>query len=367
MKKIFVIAVCLSVLLCGCVKEAQTAAGASEDKLIVIGFSQVGAESEWRVANTESMKATLTEENGYELIYEDARQEQENQIRAIRTFIQQGVDYIVFSPKVETGWNSILQEAKQANIPVIVTDREIEPGDEGLYTAYIGSDFRKEGEKAVQWLEDLLEKQERTADPVRIVHIQGTIGSSAQIGRTTALEQAIKLHSNWKMVAQECGDFTRAKAYEVMGSILNQTKDIDVVYCENDGEALGAIDAMEEAGLKCNVIGGEALDATDGEALDTIDSEAPDTIDAMEEAELKGNATDGVIVISFDATKLGLEYCLEGKIALDVECNPLQGPYVDGIIKRLQRGETIEREKYIDETQFDCFTITQEMIDGRGY
>lgn len=330
MKKRLAIAICLSVLLCGCVKEAQPVAGASEDKLIVVGFSQVGAESEWRVANTESMKATLTEENGYELIYEDARQEQENQIRAIRTFIQQGVDYIVFSPIVETGWNLILQEAKEANIPVIVTDRYIEPGVEGLYTAYIGSDFYKEGEKAVNWLEDLLEKQGRTKEPLRIVHIQGTIGSSAQIGRTTALERAIKINSNWEMVTQECGDFTRAKAYEVMGSILKKTNDIDVVYCENDGEALGAIDAMEEAGLKCN-------------------------------------ADDGVIVISFDATRLGLEYCLEGKIALDVECNPLQGPYVDGIIKQLQSGEVVDREKYIDETQFDCFTITQQMINDREY
>ncbi len=330
MKKRLVIAVCLSVLLCGCVKEGQHAAGASEAQLIVVGFSQVGAESEWRVANTESMKAALTEENGYELIYEDARQEQENQIRAIRTFIQQGVDYIVFSPIVETGWNSILQEAKEANIPVIVTDRYIEPEVEDLYTAYIGSDFHKEGEKAVKWLEDLLGKQGRTKDPIRIVHIQGTMGSSAQIGRTTALEQAVKRHSNWEMVAQECGDFTRAKAYEVMGSILKQTNDIDVVYCENDGEALGAIDAMEEAGLRCN-------------------------------------ANDGVIVISFDATRLGLEYCLKGKIALDVECNPLQGPYVDGIIKQLQSGKPIEREKYIDEALFDCFSITQEMINGRGY
>lgn len=330
MKKILTIAVCLSILLYGCVKVTQPTAGTSEDELIVVGFSQVGAESEWRVANTESMKASLSEENGFELIYDDARQEQENQIRAIRTFIQQGVDYIVLSPKVETGWNSILQEAKEAGIPVIVTDRKIEPGVEGLYTAYIGSDFYKEGERAVKWLEDFLEKQGRKEDPLRIVHIQGTLGSSAQLGRTAALKQAINQHSNWELVAQECGDFTRAKAYEVMGSILQRTTDIDVVYCENDGEALGAIVAMEEAGLICN-------------------------------------ANDGVLVLSFDATRLGLQYCLEGKIALDVECNPLQGPYVNEIIKHLERGEPIERVKYIDETLFDCFTITQELIDGRGY
>ena len=327
---IFAAFVCLAVLLCGCVQEEQPTGEAPEDDLIVVGFSQVGAESEWRVANTESIKASLSEKNGYELIFDDARNEQENQIKAIRTFIQQDVDYIVFSPRVETGWNSILQEAKEAGIPVIVTDRYIEAADEDLYMAYIGSDFREEGDKAVKWLEELLEKQGRAKEPIGIVHIQGTLASSAQIGRTGALENAVGQNPYWTIIAQEDGDFTRAKAYEVMGEILKKTKEIDVVYCENDGEALGAIDAMEEAGLKCNVNG-------------------------------------GVIVISFDATRLGLEYCLEGKIGLTVECNPLQGPYVDEIIKKLERGEPIERETFTDETQFDYFTITREMIDSREY
>ena len=162
------------------------------------------------------------------------------------------------------------------------------------------------------------------------MHIQGTMESSAQIGRTAALEQPTNQNPNWELVAKECGDYTRAKAYEVMVAILEQTTDIDVVYCENDGEALGAIDAMEKAGLTCNVDG-------------------------------------GVIVISFDATKKGLEYCLQGRIALNVECNPLQGPYVAKMIQRLQRGDTIERATYINEAWFDSFTITQEMIDIRGY
>ncbi len=331
MKKVLLVMVaCSLAMLCSCTKSMQLADEASKENMIVVGFSQVGAESEWRVANTESMREALSTKNGYELIYNDARQEQENQIRAIRTFIQQNVDYIVFSPKVETGWDSILQEAKEAGIPVIMIDRDIEVEDRSLYTAYIGSDFREEGERAIRWMEDLLEEQGRIEEPIRIVHIQGTIGSSAQIGRTTALEQAIKRNPNWKMVAQECGDFTRAKTYEVMGSILKQTKDIDIVYCENDGEALGAIDAIEEAGLKCN---------TD----------------------------DGVIVISFDATKLGLEYCLKGKISLDVECNPLQGPYVDAMIRQLEHGESIERVHLVKEELFDCFTITREIINNRSY
>jgi len=337
MKKAPVIAaflvICLTASLCGCVNGTPSEAETSEENLenlIVVGFSQVGAESEWRVANTESMKAALSEKNGYQLIFDDARNEQGNQIRAIRTFIQQDVDYIVFSPRIETGWNSILQEAKEADIPVIVIDRDIEVDDRSLYTAYIGSDFRKEGDTAVEWLEDLLEKQGRTTDPIRIVHIQGTIDSSAQIGRTAALEEAFQRHTNWELVDRVDGDFTRAKAYEVMGAILEETTDINVVYCENDGEALGAIDAMEEAGLTCN-------------------------------------ADEGVIVISFDATKLGLTWCLQGKIALNVECNPLQGPYVADMIQRMENEEPIEREKYIDETWFDCYTITQEMIDSRGY
>ncbi len=328
--KIMAAAMCMVVLFCGCAEEDQTLTETDKQQPIVVGFSQVGAESEWRVANTESIKAALSEENGYELIFDDARNEQENQIKAIRTFIQQDVDYIVFSPRVETGWNSILQEAKDAGIPVIVTDRYIETADEELYSAYIGSDFRKEGEKAVEWLKNLLRKQGRTEESIGIVHIQGTLSSSAQIGRTAALEQAVGENPNWRIIAQEDGDFTRAKAYEVMGEILRKTLDIDVVYCENDGEALGAIDAMKEMGLECNVNG-------------------------------------GVIVISFDATKRALEYCMEGKIGLTVECNPLQGPYVDEIIQKLNRGEPIERQKFIDETQFDFFNVTQEIIDSRKY
>ncbi len=332
-KTVLAIAISFVVLLGGCINEAP-APDISEDEevenLIVVGFSQVGAESEWRVANTENMKATLCEENGYELIFDDARNMQENQIRAIRTFIQQDVDYIVVSPRTETGWNSILQEAKDAGIPVIVIDRDIVAEDRELYTAYVGADFRKEGEKAVRWLESTLEEQGRAEDPIRIVHIMGTLESSAQIGRSGALEEAARRNPNWEIVAQEDGDFTRAKASEVMDAILTQTLDIDVVYCENDGEALGAIDAMKKVGLDCNVNG-------------------------------------GVIVISFDATRLGLEYCLDGRIALNVECNPLQGPYVDAIIKKMENGEPIERKKYVAETQFDYSNITQDIIDSRDY
>ena len=300
------------------------------EQAIKVGFSQIGAESVWRVANTESIQNALSEENGYELIYDDAQQKQENQIRAIRNFIQQDVDYIVLAPLVETGWDSVLEEARSADIPVIIVDRMIAVEDEGLYTAYVGSNFLQEGEMAASWLESTLEKDGRSEETVNIVNIQGTIGSSAQIGRTQALEEAIREHSNWELVAQESGDFIKPLSYEVMSDILARTTDIDVVYCENDSEAFGAIEALQEAGLRCGVDG-------------------------------------GVIVISFDASREGLTACLSGLISLNVECNPLQGPYVAEIIQKLSEGGSVEKVSYLEENWFDCFTITQEIIDNRLY
>lgn len=303
--------------------------GGSDD-LITVGFSQVGAESDWRTANTESMKGTFTEANGYQLIFDDAQQKQENQITAIRNFIQQEVDYIVLAPVTETGWDTVLQEAKDAGIPVIIVDRMVKVSDDSLYTAWVGSDFRKEGDVAVKWLGDYLNKKNRTSEPINIVHIQGTIGASAQIGRTDGLEAGVKANSNWKIVAQQTGEFTQAKGQEVMESILKQNNDIDVVYCENDNEAFGVMDALDAAGK------------TYGKNGD-------------------------VIIISFDATHAGLTDTLAGKINLDVECNPLHGPRVAKIIQQLEAGETPEKTAYVDEVSFDAETITQAIVDGRAY
>jgi galactofuranose transport system substrate-binding protein len=302
----------------------------NKKQLIKVGFSQTGAESVWRVADTESIKSALSEENGFDLIYDDGQQKQENQIRAIRNFIQQDVDYIVLAPLVENGWDSVLEEAKQAGIPVIVVDRMVNVKDSSLYTAYIGTNFLQEGETAVNWLESALKKYGREDDNINIVDIQGTMNSTAQIGRSEALAAAIKKHPNWKLAAQECGEFTKPKSYEVMSEILTKTKDIDVCYCENDSEAFGAIKALQEAGLTCNING-------------------------------------GVIVISFDATSEGLTDCLSGLISMDVECNPLQGPYVARIISQLNSGNSVHKITYLDETWFDCFNITQGIIDNRAY
>ncbi|MBR3772085.1 MAG: ABC transporter substrate-binding protein [Clostridium sp.] len=319
----------LSVGLVACGNSGKTVsndeASSSGDEIIV-GFSQVGAESDWRTANTESMKSTFTEENGYKLIFDDAQQKQENQITAIRNFIQQEVDYVVLAPVTETGWDTVLQECKDAGIPVIIVDRMIDVSDDSLFTAWVGSDFRSEGDKAVDWMESKFSGDE----PLNIVHIQGTIGSSAQIGRTEGLEAGAADHSNWNIVAQQTGEFTQAKGQEVMESVLKQNDDIDVVYCENDNEAFGAIDAIEAAGKTCG---------TDGD----------------------------ITVISFDATRAGLNETLAGKISYDVECNPLHGPRVEKIIEQLEKGETPDKLAYVDEETFDAATITQEIIDARAY
>lgn len=311
--------------------EAPTDTSKSKD-LITVGFSQVGAESDWRTANTESMKSTFSEANGYELIFDDAQQKQENQIAAIRNFIQQEVDYIVLAPVTETGWDTVLQEAKDAGIPVIIVDRMVNVSDDSLYTAWVGSNFELEGKKAAAWLDAYLKAAGKDKDEVNIVDIQGTIGASAQIGRTKGLEDAVNQHSSWKLLAKTTGEFTQAKGQEVMESLLKQYGDkIDVVYCENDNEAFGAIDAIEAAGYKVGV---------DGD----------------------------MIVMSFDSTNAGLADTLNGKITLNTECNPLHGPRVEEIIKDLQSGKTVDKQKYVEEGIFSFENSVPSInIDGADY
>ena len=187
MKKALLCLLLAVLLLTGC-----GAPGPTEEHLIRVGFSQVGSESDWRIANTASMTAALSEANGYELLFDNAKQRQENQLLAIRNFIQQDVDYIVLAPITESGWDDVLQEAKGSGIPVIIVDRRISVSDDSLYTSWVGSDFLAEGRRAVRWLEEQLQAQGRGQEPLRILHIQGTMGSSAQIGRSEALFDAAK-------------------------------------------------------------------------------------------------------------------------------------------------------------------------------
>lgn len=358
----------LSLLLCsmmvmgtlvGCGSSSSSDGGTSDGggsdsgDTITVGFSQVGAESDWRTANTASMKETFSEDNGYTLIFDDAQQKQENQITAIRNFIQQEVDYIVLAPVTETGWDTVLQEAKDAGIPVIIVDRMVDVSDDSLYTAWVGSDFRAEGNKACEWLNSFAEAKGIAASDLNIVDIQGTIGASAQIGRTEGLNDAVKKYG-WNLVAQQTGEFTQAKGQEVMESLLKQNDNINVVYCENDNEAFGAIDALEAAGY------------TVGDDI----------------------ANGEVMVMSFDSTNAGLTDVLSGKITVNTECNPLHGPRVEEIIKKLEAGEDVDQLQYVDESifavddtvtsveaetslgetsKYDVTVVTQDVIDGRAY
>jgi len=272
------------------------------------------------------MRETFSEANGYKLILRDAQQKQKNQIDAIREFIAQKVDYIVFAPVQEEGWDDVLKEAKDAGIPVIIVDRMIKTADDSLFTCWVGSDFRKEGDAAVAWMEETF--KDRT--DLKIVHLQGSMGSSAQIGRTEGLREGAARNPGWNIIYNDTGDFTQVKGKEIMEYVLKQFSNIDVIYCENDNMAFGAIEAMEAAGIAYGVNG-------------------------------------GVAVISFDATHAGLESTLKGNINFNVECNPLHGPRVEAIIKQLENGETPDKLAYVEETAFDAKTITQADIDARAY
>jgi simple sugar transport system substrate-binding protein len=213
---------------------------------IVLGFAQIGAESEWRTANTESIKSAA-KEAGIDLRFSDAQQKQENQIKALRSFIAQKVDVIAFSPVVESGWGTVLREAKAAKIPVILSDRAVDEKDDTLWVTFMGSDFVEEGRRAGRWL---LENYKGTGD-VNIVELQGTVGSAPAIDRKKGFEEIIKAQPRFKIIRSQTGDFTRAKGKEVMEAFLKaEGKKINVLYAHNDDMAIGAIQAIEEAGLK---------------------------------------------------------------------------------------------------------------------
>jgi ABC-type sugar transport system substrate-binding protein len=288
--------------------EKAAAPKAAESK-VVLGFSQVGAESGWRSANTDSIKESATEA-GFDLKFSDAQQKQENQIKAIRSFIQQKVDVIAFSPVVESGWDTVLKEAKDANIPVILTDRAVDSKDTSLYRTFIGSDFVEEGRRAGKWL---VEQYKDAADEVKIVELQGTTGSAPAIDRKNGLEEVIKDHPNLKIIASQTGDFTRAKGKEVMQSFLQAHKDIDVLYAHNDDMGLGAIQAIEAAGL---VPGKD------------------------------------IIIITVDAVKDGMAAAAEGKINFIVECNPLLGPQLMQAVRDVLAGNEIPQRIVTEEGTF---------------
>ncbi|SAK80948.1 periplasmic binding protein/LacI transcriptional regulator [Caballeronia calidae] len=287
-------------------------------KPIVLGFAQVGAESEWRTANTESIKSSA-KEAGIELKFSDAQQKQENQIKAIRSYIAQKVDVIAFSPVVETGWETVLVEAKNAKIPVVLTDRAISSKDESLYVTFIGSDFTEEGRKAGRWL---VEKEKGVPGPINIVELQGTVGSAPAIDRKKGFEEIIKSDPKFKIIRSQTGDFTRAKGKEVMEAFLKaEGKKINVLYAHNDDMAIGAIQAIEEAGMKPG---------------------------------------KDIIIISVDGVKGAFEAMMAGKLNVSVECSPLLGPQLMSVVKDIKAGKPVPKRIVTQESIFPMEVAAKE-------
>jgi ABC-type sugar transport system substrate-binding protein len=289
---------------------------------IVLGFSQIGAESEWRTANTASIKAAAKTMD-IELKFSDAQQKQENQIKAIRSFIAQQVDVIAFSPVVETGWDTVLREAKAAKIPVILTDRAV-TSDPSLYLGFIGSDFIEEGRKAGRIVSDHFNGA--TAD-VNIVELQGTVGSAPANDRRKGFAEVIAANPRLKIVRSQSGDFTRSKGKEVMEAFLKSAGRIDVLYAHNDDMAIGAIQAIEEAGLKPG---------------------------------------KDVFIVSIDAVKGAFEAMIAGKLNATIECNPLLGPQLMTSVTEVVAGRPIPKRIVVDEQVFTMQTAKQH-IQSRKY
>ena len=285
---------------------------------IVLGFSQVGAESEWRTANTESIKSSA-KDAGIDLKFSDAQQKQENQIKAIRAFIAQKVDVIAFSPVVESGWGTVLREAKDAKIPVILSDRAVNEKDDSLWVTFMGSDFVEEGRRAGRWL---VEKTKGSTTPVNIVELQGTVGSAPAIDRKKGFEEIIKADPKFKIIRSQTGDFTRAKGKEVMEAFLKaEGKKINVLYAHNDDMAIGAIQAIEEAGMK---------------------------------------PAKDILIISIDAVKGAFEAMMAGKMNVSVECSPLLGPQLMQAVKDLKAGKTLPKRIVTQEGVFPMEVAAKE-------
>jgi galactofuranose transport system substrate-binding protein len=284
----------------------------------VLGFSQIGAESEWRTANSESIKSAA-KESGIDLKFADAQQKQENQIKALRSFIAQKVDVIAFSPVVETGFETVLREAKAAKIPVILTDRAVSAKDDSLWVTFMGSDFLEEGRKAGRWL---TENMKGKSGDVNIVELQGTVGSAPAIDRKKGFEEIIKGDPKFKIIRSQTGDFTRAKGKEVMEAFLKaDAGKINVLYAHNDDMAIGAIQAIEEAGLKPG---------------------------------------KDIVIVSVDGVKGAFEAMMAGKLNVTVECSPLLGPQLMKAVKDVVAGKPVPKRIVTQEGIFPMEVAAKE-------
>ena len=281
----------------------------ADDGKITLGFSQVGAESGWRTANTQSIKDSAAKA-GIELKFDDAQQKQENQIKAIRNYIQQQVDVIAFSPVVESGWDTVLKEAKDAGIPVILTDRAVDSADKSLYKTFLGSDFVKEGTLSGEWL---VEQYKGKTGTVNIVELQGTTGSAPANDRREGFAAAIAADPNLKVIASQTGDFTRAGGKTVMEQFLKANPKIDVLFAHNDDMGLGALEAITAAG--------------------------------------KVPGKD-IVIITIDAVKDGMQALADGKFNFIAECSPLLGPQLMDLVKKVHAGESVPARIVTEEGTF---------------
>ena len=307
---IFIIIVCFIALnLSGCREAVEDSEIPAR---IIFGFSQLGDESEWRTASSNDIRRAAEEAEDVQFMFDNAKQQQFNQIKAIRSFILKGVDIIAFSPIVEEGWDNVLMEAQAAEIPVIVVDREIQTDSEGLYSAFIGSDFHNEGVKAGEWM---VERFAEAEGPVRVAEIRGTDNATPSIGRYYGVREAFADNPKFEIVYSTDGDFMRSKGKERMVEILEETPDIDILYAHNDDMALGAIEIMEEHGI------------TPGK---------------------------DIIVVSVDAQTSGLEALRQGKINCLVECSPYIGDDLITLVLKIMNGEPYQEK---------TFTVTRVFTD----
>ena len=323
----------VAVLGCSALAVSMLSMSAMAEEAITVGYAQVGHESDWRTANTQNYQDVFSAENGYELSFVDCDNDNAAQIEAVRNFINQELDYIVIAPIQSAGWDTVLQEAQDAGIPVIIADREIE-ADASMYDAWVGTNTTNEGITAGNWLEEYLDGAE-----ANILVIEGSVGASAALGRTDGFNQVAEKHDEWTILDSQSGDFTQAGGQEVMESFIKSYEgQFNVVVCQNDNEAYGAMDAMDAAGITYGV---------DGD----------------------------VILISYDATHDGLQYTLDGKINCNVECNPIQAEVVAGVIQQMVAGEEYDATTLVEDQAFVApgiesayaATMTEEILAGRAY
>jgi simple sugar transport system substrate-binding protein len=297
---------------------------------IILGFSQIGAESAWRNCNSRSVQEAAAEA-GIQLLFSNAEQKQENQIKAIRSYIAYQVDVIAFVPIVADGWDNVLQEAKDAGIPVLVTDRKINIRDESLYAGFIGTDSVEEGRNAGRFLLEKFRNRLDKGEPIRIVELSGTVGSSPAVGRAEGFREILRPYPQFQIVFSESGDFLRSKGYELMRAILETRTgidtEIDAIFSHNDGMTLGILDAMKERGLNPGV---------------------------------------DIVIITIDAEQAAIDALIRGEQNCVVECNPKQGPEIMELALALARGEQIDRLIHVEERVFyegeDLSTL-----EPRGY